>query len=62
MAWARRIATEGLVRLVEDEAGLAAAVAEAAGAPPAGIAPAAALVHDLRALVADARHARALAS
>ena len=54
LTWARRVAQDGLVLLVEDEAELAAAI-DGEGAPaPGGIAPSRALVRELRAVVATA--------
>jgi UDP-N-acetylglucosamine transferase subunit ALG13 len=54
LTWARRVAQDGLVLLVEDEADLAAAVEGEEAAVPGGIAPSRALVRELRAIVASA--------
>jgi UDP-N-acetylglucosamine transferase subunit ALG13 len=54
VTWARRVAREGLVLLVEDEADLAAAVDDEGGKVPGGIAPSRALIRELRAIVATA--------
>ena len=54
LTWARRVAQDGLVLLVEDEADLAAAVEGESASVPGGIAPSRALVRELRAIVAAA--------
>jgi UDP-N-acetylglucosamine transferase subunit ALG13 len=54
VTWGRRVAQDGLVLLVEDEADLAAAVQGGDAAVPGGIAPSRALVRELRAIVATA--------